>query len=81
MCNTSINVPLGLIMVMSNYDENNCLGAVLIPTRLKNQTGELPAESDEFCFLRAACLAHLKGSVGLILAKASTEVEIRLGKE
>jgi hypothetical protein len=27
-------------------------------------------ESDQFRFLRAARLAHLKGSVGLILAKA-----------
>ena len=33
--------------------------------------GELPEESDQFRFLRAARLANLKGSVGLILAKAS----------
>ena len=32
---------------------------------------ELPEESDQFCFIRAACLANLKGSLGLILAKAS----------
>ena len=32
---------------------------------------ELPEESDQFRFLRAACLANLKGSLGLILAKAS----------
>ena len=32
---------------------------------------ELPEESDQFRFLRAACLANLKGSVGLILAKTS----------
>jgi len=32
---------------------------------------ELPEESDQFRFLRAACLANIKGSVGLILAKAS----------
>ncbi len=32
----------------------------------------IPEESDQFQFLRAACLAqNLKGSVGLILAKAS----------
>jgi len=31
-----------------------------------------PEESDQFRFLRAASLANLKGSVGLILAKAST---------
>ena len=32
---------------------------------------ELPEESDQFRFLRAACLANIKGSVGLILAKDS----------
>ena len=34
---------------------------------------ELPEESDEFCFLHADChkLVNLKGSVGLILVKAS----------
>jgi hypothetical protein len=32
---------------------------------------ELLEESDQFRFLRAACLVNLKGSVGLILAKAS----------
>ena len=33
---------------------------------------ELPEESDQFRFLRAVCLVNIKGSVGLILAKAST---------
>jgi hypothetical protein len=33
--------------------------------------GELPEESEQFRFLRAARLTNLKGSVGLILAKAS----------
>ena len=33
-------------------------------------TNELPEESAQFRFLRAACLANIKGSVGLILAKA-----------
>ena len=32
---------------------------------------ELPEESYQFRFLRAACFANIKGSVGLILAKAS----------
>jgi hypothetical protein len=32
--------------------------------------GELPEESEQFRFLRASRLANLKGSVGLILAKA-----------
>ena len=34
-------------------------------------TNELPEESDQFRFLRAACLSNLKGSVGLILVKAT----------
>ena len=33
--------------------------------------GELPEESEQFRFLRASRLANLKGSVGLILGKAS----------
>ncbi len=34
-------------------------------------TNEIPEESGHFRFLRAACLANIKGSVRLILAKAS----------
>jgi hypothetical protein len=34
-------------------------------------TGELPEESEQFRFLRASRLSNLKGSIGLILAKAS----------
>jgi hypothetical protein len=34
-------------------------------------TNELPEESDQFCFLRATCLANLKESVGLILENVS----------
>ena len=33
---------------------------------------EIPEETGTFRFLRAACLANIKGQVGLILAKAST---------
>ena len=32
---------------------------------------DIPEESGHFRFLRAACLANIKGSVGLILAKDS----------
>ena len=35
-------------------------------------TNEIPEESEQFRFLRAACFTNIKGSVGLILAKAST---------
>jgi hypothetical protein len=34
-------------------------------------TNEIPEESEQFRFLRAACYANIKGSVGLILGKAS----------
>jgi hypothetical protein len=34
-------------------------------------TNELPEESNQFRFLRAACLSNLKRSVGLILTKVS----------
>ena len=32
---------------------------------------EIPEESEQFRFLHASCFANIKGSVGLILAKAS----------
>jgi hypothetical protein len=32
---------------------------------------EIPEESEQFRFLRAACYTNIKGSVGLIVAKAS----------
>ena len=34
-------------------------------------SNDIPEESGQFRFLRAACLPNIKGSVGLILAKAS----------
>ena len=34
-------------------------------------TNEPPEESDQFRFLRTVCFANLKGTVGLIMAKAS----------
>ena len=33
--------------------------------------GELPEESAQFRFIRASCLANLKGSIGLMLSKVS----------
>ena len=35
-------------------------------------SNEIPEESGQFRFLRAACYANIKGSVGLILAKDSS---------
>ncbi len=34
---------------------------------------EIPEESEQFRFLCTACFSNIKGSVGLILAKASTK--------
>ena len=34
-------------------------------------TNELPEESDQFRLIRSSCLAKLKGTVGLIMAKTS----------
>ncbi len=34
-------------------------------------SNDIPEESDQFRFLREACYANMKGSVGLILAEAS----------
>ncbi len=34
-------------------------------------SNEIPEESEQFRFLRAACYANIEGSVGLILGKAS----------
>ena len=34
-------------------------------------TGELPEKSVQFRFIRASCLANLKGSIGLMLGKSS----------
>jgi hypothetical protein len=34
-------------------------------------SNDIPEESGHFRFLHAACLPNIKGSVGLILAKAS----------
>jgi hypothetical protein len=54
------------------YDDFNRLHFLHTHREVSTLDNELPEESDQFRFLRTACLANLKGSVGLILAKAST---------
>ena len=54
------------------YDDFNRLHFLHTHREVSTLDNELPEESDQFCFLRAACLANLKGSFGFILAKAST---------
>jgi hypothetical protein len=53
------------------YDDFNRLLFMHTHREASALTNELPEESYQFRFLRATCLANLKGSVGLILAKAS----------
>ena len=53
------------------YDDFNRLLFLYVHHEASALANELPEESDQFRFLRATCLANLKGSVGLIMAKAS----------
>ena len=53
------------------YDDFVCLLFLHAHREASILAGELPEESDQFRFLRAARLANLKVTVGLILAKAS----------
>jgi hypothetical protein len=53
------------------YDEFIRLSFLHTHREASALTNELPEESDHFRFLRASSFAHLKGAVGLIMAKAS----------
>ena len=53
------------------YDDFSLLLFLHVHRETSVLANELPEESDQFRFLRAACLANIKGSVGLILAKVS----------
>ena len=64
--NILTNIHLGLDLLI--YNKQLFLYAHRETSALAN---ELPEESDQFRFLRAACLPNIKGSLGLILAKVS----------
>jgi hypothetical protein len=51
----------------------NFLRLLFLHAHLESSTlaHNIPEESSHFRFLRATCLANIKGSVGLILVKAS----------
>ena len=53
------------------YDDFSRLLFLHVHREASVLANELPEESEQFRFLRAACFANIKGSVGLILAKAS----------
>ncbi len=54
------------------YDEFICLLFFHAHREASVLTNELSEESDQFRFLKASCFANLKGAVGLIMTKTST---------
>ncbi len=53
------------------YDDFSRLVFLHAHREVSALSNEIPEESGQFRFLRAACYANIKGSVGLILAKVS----------
>jgi hypothetical protein len=53
------------------YDDFSRLLVLLSHREASVLVNEIPEESEQFRFLRSACYANIKGSVGLILGKAS----------
>jgi hypothetical protein len=53
------------------YDDFLCLLFLHDQREESTLTNEIPEETGQFRFLRADCFTNIKGSVGLILAKAS----------
>ena len=64
-------IPLPVDTTGRMYDEFNRLLLLHAHRDASASANELPEGSDQFRFLRASCFAHLKGAVGLIMAKAS----------
>jgi hypothetical protein len=61
------------------YDDFSRLPFLDTHREASSLANELPEESDQFRFVRAACLSNLRGSVGLILAKVSVmRISIRI---
>ncbi len=53
------------------YDDFNRLLFLHAHREVSALTNEIPEESDQFRFLRETCYGNIKGSVGLMLVKAS----------
>ena len=74
-CNPCINRPEPIafmpVAVDRVYDDFSRLLFLHAHCEVSSLGNEVPEESDQFRFLRVACFADIKGSVGLILAKAS----------
>ncbi len=64
----------GLIFSLLSH-RHSCVGLVFFTLLIHNKQiflNFIPEELDQFRFLRAACYANIKGSVGLILVKLRT---------
>ena len=65
-----------LPVAVSTFDRINeeTLSLLFLHTNRESRelAGEVPEESAQFRFIRAACLVNLKGSLGLMLGKATT---------
>ena len=64
-------LPLTVDTTVRLYDDFIRLLFLYDHREVSSLTNELPEESDQFRFLRAVCFTNLKGSVGLIMTKAS----------
>jgi hypothetical protein len=64
-------MPVGVDTSVRIYDDFLRLLFLHTHREESDLANEIPEESVHFRFLRAACLANIKGSVGLILAKPS----------
>jgi hypothetical protein len=62
-------MPLAVDTSGRPYDDFIRLFFLHVHREASSLANELSEESDQFRFLRAACLANLKGSVGSILTK------------
>ena len=74
MCTLLDNLPTqGDQMVLLSLSDRICSRLLFLHAHREASTlvNEIPEESGQFRFLHAACLANLKGSLGLILAKTS----------
>ena len=65
-------IPLAVDTTGRVYDEFIRLLFLHAHREASALVNELPEESDQFRFLRSSCFTNLKGTVGLIMAKASS---------
>jgi hypothetical protein len=64
-------MPVAVDTAGSIYDDISRLLFLDDHREVSALTNEIPEESEQFRFLRAACFTNIKGSVGLILGKVS----------